>query len=346
MAFWNIFSGKRQRQDNGTTSGTQIGSRVVDNLKGVIKSDRVLGFWGGRDCQKNNPNIKCLAPEVTPFFDPVTKTASFVVADPQSDACAIIDPVLDLDMKSASTSTESADKIIDFVKKAGLQVQWILETHVHADHLTAAMYLKRKLGGTVAVGDQIEHVQTTWNDIFKYKEGFETDPSMFDHLFADGEEFMIGNLFGYVMYTPGHTSVDITYVIGDAVFVGDTFFMPDYGTARTDFPGGSARDLYHSLQKILELPDEMRVFVGHDYLPAGRNEHQWETTIAAQKNNVFFKGLSEEEFIKERESRDANLQVPMLLYPSLQFNIRAGKLPPSRGNTSFLQIPLKPGHCD
>lgn len=338
MAFWNLFSGKKQQNTKGA-AGT-------GKAKGVVTSEKVIGFWGGKDCQSKNPEIKCLAPQVTSFFDNVTKTAQFVVADPQSNACAIIDPVLDLDMKSASTSTENADKIIDFVKKAGLEVEWILETHVHADHLTAAMYLKRKLGGKVAVGDQIENVQTTWNDIFKYKEGFETAPEMFDHLFRDGEEFMIGNLFGYVMYTPGHTSVDITYVIGDAAFVGDTFFMPDYGTARTDFPGGSAKDLYHSLQRILELPDDMRVFVGHDYLPANRNEHQWETTIGEQRKNVFYEGLNEEEFISQREGRDANLQVPMLLYPSLQFNIRAGKMPPSRGDTSFLQIPLKPGHCD
>ncbi len=286
---------------------------------------------------------KCVAPEVISFFDQETKTVTHVVRDRTSNAVAVIDPVLDIDLKSGRTCTVSADKVIKYIEDNGLKVEWILETHIHADHLTAASYIKSKLGGRTGVGEHIGKVQETWNSIFNYKEGMATDPSIFDHRFKDGEEFSIGNLTGYVLYTPGHTAVDVTYVIGDAVFVGDTLFNPDYGTARTDFPGGDARQLYRSIQKILKLPGDMRVFLAHDYLPAeGRTTYTWETTIAAERENVMIKGLSEDEFVALREAKDKTLKTPQLLYPSLQVNIRAGEKPPAEDNkTSYIKVPLR-----
>ncbi len=284
----------------------------------------------------------CVAPEVISFFDPETKTVTHVVKDRKSNAVAVIDPVLDIDLKSGRTCTKSADKVIDYIRARNLKVEWILETHIHADHLTAAAYIKEKLGGTTGIGDQIGKVQETWNSIFNYKEGLETDPCIFDHRFKDGEEFKIGNLTGFVMHTPGHTNVDVTYVIGDAAFVGDTLFMPDYGTARTDFPGGDARTLYRSIQKILKLPENMRAFMAHDYLPEGRSEYKWETTIGEERKNVLINGLSEDEFVALREAKDKSLKTPALLYPSLQINIRAGQKPPAEDNkTSYIKVPLR-----
>ncbi len=287
-------------------------------------------------------NFTQLKPEVTSFFDPVTKTVSHVVRDPNSRACAIIDPVLDIDLKSGTLSTESADRILAHVESQGLETQWILETHIHADHLTAAAYLKERLGGRIGVGEHIRAVQDTWNEIFNYDESQKATTAVFDELFSDGDSFAIGGLTAQVIHTPGHTAADVTYVIGDAVFVGDTLFMPDYGTARTDFPGGDARTLYRSIQRILALPAEYRAFMAHDYLPEGRTDYAWETTIGAERENVMIAGKSEDEFVAAREAKDATLGAPVLLYPSLQVNIRAGHMPPAESNgVSYLKIPLK-----
>ncbi len=283
------------------------------------------------------------SPEVTSFFDPDTFTITHIVKDPASASCMIIDPVLDLDIRSGQTSTTSVDKVIAYVKEHALKVELIVETHIHADHLTAANHIKQQVGGKTAVGKHVGEVQETWDSIFNYKEGMKTDLSMFDVFLDDGEAFQIGGLTGHVMYTPGHTSVDITLVIGDAAFIGDTMFMPDYGTARTDFPGGNAKTLYRSIQRILELPDALRVFMCHDYGTAERPEFVWETTIAEAKKNIMIAGLSEEEFVALRETKDAKLAAPKLLYPSLQVNIRSGDLPPAEDNgQSYLKIPIKP----
>jgi len=282
-----------------------------------------------------------MQPVIQSFFDDFTHTITHVVIDPDTKACAIIDSVQDYDPKSGKTSTQHADRIIDFVKAEGLGVEWILETHVHADHLTAAPYLKRKLGGKIGIGDHIGDVQEIWNPIFNYKEGLKTDPKVFDHLFKDGEVFKIGSLSAKVMYTPGHTNVDVTYLIDGAAFVGDTLFMPDYGTARVDFPGGDARWLYQSIQRILSLPAETRIFMCHDYLPEGRSEYRWETNVGEARKNIHIAGITEDEFVVMREKRDKTLATPMLLYPALQINIRAGKFPePEDNNTSYIKIPL------
>jgi len=283
-----------------------------------------------------------MSPEVASFFDSATNTISHIVRDPSSNACAIIDSVLDYDPVSGKRSTESAEKLLQFLTDNSLELQWILETHVHADHLTAAPYIKKQAGGKIAIGNHISSVQQAWNSIFNYKDGLETDPSVFDHLLEDGETFTIGNLSASVMYTPGHTSVDVTYVIGDAAFVGDTLFMPDYGTARADFPGGDARAMYQSIQKILSLPDETRLFMCHDYLPKeGRDDYKWVTTVGEEKNNILVSGRSEEEFVAERQERDKNLATPTLLYASLQVNIRAGELPPPEDNgVRYLKVPV------
>lgn len=282
-------------------------------------------------------------PEVTSFFDKDTYTITHIVKDPASSKCAIIDPVLDLDLKSGKTCTVSADRVIKHIKDNGLELEWILETHIHADHLTGAKYIQEQIGGKIGVGEHIRDVQDTWNSIFNYKEGMKTDAEIFDVLFADGDTFKIGGLTGAVMYTPGHTQADVTYVIGDAAFIGDTMFMPDYGTARTDFPGGDARTLYRSIQRIWSLPDDMRVFMAHDYLPPeGRKEYKWETTIAGTKENVMLKGKTEDEFVAIREAKDAKLKAPALLFPSLQVNIRSGEMPPAEDNgVAYLKVPLK-----
>ncbi|MEP5758082.1 MAG: MBL fold metallo-hydrolase [Litoreibacter sp.] len=283
------------------------------------------------------------APKVSPFFDQATNTVSYVVRDPQGSACAIIDSVLDFDYASGRTDTASADKIIAHVRAEGLEVAWILETHVHADHLSAAPYLQDALGGKIGIGSEITTVQNTFGKVFNEGTAFQRDGSQFDALFKQGDSFHIGQLRGDVMYTPGHTPACITYVIDDTAFVGDTLFMPDFGTARCDFPGGSADKLYDSIQRILSLPDETRIFVGHDYKAPGRDEFAWETTVAAQKEgNVHIgDGAAKVDFVALRQARDASLGMPKLIVPSLQVNMRAGHMPePDDTGKVFLKVPI------
>ena len=284
-----------------------------------------------------------MTPNVKAFFDEATNTISFVVSDPNGKSCAIVDSVLDFDYSSGRTDTKSADEIIEFVTNEGLEVQWILETHVHADHLSAAPYLQEKLGGKIGIGDNIKIVQDTFGKVFNEGTEFERNGSQFDALFVEGSSFHIGQMRGDVLHTPGHTPACLTYVIGDSAFVGDTMFMPDFGTARCDFPGGSAETLYNSVQKILTLPDETRIFVGHDYKAPGRDEFAWETTVAEQKNaNIHVgAGKSMDEFVEMRETRDATLDMPKLIIPSLQVNMRAGQMPPAdeQGDV-FLKVPV------
>ena len=280
------------------------------------------------------------------FFDEPTYTVSYVVKDPGSKSCAIIDSVLDFDPKSGRTRTDSADEIIAYVKKEGLKVEWILETHAHADHLSAAPYLKAHVGGTTAIGSHIKDVQEVFGKLFNVEKGFQTDGSQFEHLFEDGEEFEIGGTTMRAMHTPGHTPACMTYVMDDAAFVGDTLFMPDYGTARADFPGGDARVMYRSIQKILALPDETKLFMCHDYKAPGRDEYRWETTVAEEKaNNVHVgSGATEDDFVALREARDKTLEMPTLILPSVQVNIRAGELPPEEDNgVSYLKVPTQRG---
>ena len=284
-----------------------------------------------------------MSPDVTAFFDEATNTVSYVVKDPQGDACAIIDSVLDYDPAAGRTDTSSADKIIAFVQEAGLRVEWILESHVHADHLSAAPYLQDKLGGRIGIGDQITVVQNTFGKIFNEGTKFQRDGSQFDALFAEGDSFHIGQLRGDVLHTPGHTPACLTYVIGDAAFVGDTLFMPDFGTARCDFPGGSAETLFASIQKILALPDETRIFVGHDYKAPGRDTFAWETTVGEQKalNVHVGAGKPMEEFVSMRTERDAKLGMPRLILPSIQTNMRAGQMPePEDNGTRYFKVPI------
>ena len=283
------------------------------------------------------------APIVTAFFDDATNTVSYVVQDPHGSACAIVDSVLDFDHAAGRTDTTSADKIIAFVEERGLNTQWILESHVHADHLSAAPYLQERLGGKIGIGSQITTVQDTFGKVFNEGTEFQRDGSQFDALFKDGDSFHIGQMRADVMHTPGHTPACLTYVIGDAAFVGDTLFMPDFGTARCDFPGGSAHDLYKSIQRILSLPDETRIFVGHDYKAPGRDEFAWETTVGAQKAaNVHVGGGTDEDaFVDMRETRDATLAMPKLIVPSLQINMRAGNMPPEDDSgTVMLKLPI------
>jgi len=279
---------------------------------------------------------------VKAFFDAATWTVTHVVYERAGGACAIVDPVLDYDSKSGRTSTGSAQRVADFVREHRLQVAWILETHAHADHLSAAPWLRSQLGGRVAIGAQIATVQGVFKTVFNLEPGFRLDGSQFDHLFRDGEEFRVGALGAQALHVPGHTPADMAYRIGDAVFVGDTLFMPDVGTARCDFPGGNARTLYRSMRRILDLPGETRLFMCHDYPPAGRGP-QWETTVAAQRaGNIHARdGISEEQFVQMREARDRTLEMPTLILPSIQVNIRAGELPPPEANgVSYLKIPL------
>lgn len=282
-------------------------------------------------------------PNVTAFFDDATNTVSYVVQDPQGSACAIIDSVLDFDHAAGRTDTRSADRIVAFIREKSLNLQWILESHVHADHLSAAPYLQEKLGGKIGIGNQIRVVQDTFGKVFNEGTEFQRDGSQFDALFDDGDSFHIGQMRADVMHTPGHTPACLTYVIGDAAFVGDTLFMPDFGTARCDFPGGSAHDLYQSIQRILSLPDETRIFVGHDYKAPGRDEFAWETTVAAQKaaNVHVGGGTDENSFVDLRETRDAQLAMPKLIVPSLQVNMRAGHMPPAEEDgTVMLKLPI------
>jgi glyoxylase-like metal-dependent hydrolase (beta-lactamase superfamily II) len=284
-----------------------------------------------------------LHPEVFSFFDEPTNTASYVLKDPATKIAAIIDSVLDFDVAAGRTSTKSADDIIAFVKERGFDVQWLLETHVHADHLSAAPYLKDKLGGKIAIGANITVIQDVFGKVFNAGTEFERDGSQFDALFKDGDRLRIGEMTGYAMHTPGHTPACMTYVFGDAAFIGDTLFMPDYGTARADFPGGSARDLYRSIRKVLALPAETRLFLCHDYKAPGRDKFAWETTVAEQrKSNVHVRdGVTEDEFVAMREARDKTLGMPKLIIPSIQVNMRAGDLPEPEGNgVRYLKVPL------
>jgi len=282
-------------------------------------------------------------PDVKSFFDSATFTATHVVSDAATKLCAIVDSVLDYDPKSGRTSTQSADELIAYVKAQGLKVEWILETHAHADHLSASPYLKEKLGGKTAIGEHIKDVQQIFKDVFNAEASFRTDGSQFDRLFKDGEVFHIGEMTARVMHTPGHTPACITYVVGDAAFVGDTLFMPDFGTARADFPGGDAAALYKSIHKVLALPPETRLFLCHDYKAPGRDDFVWETTVAAErkKNVHVHEGISEQEFVEMRTARDKTLDMPVLILPSVQVNMRAGHLPPPEDNgVSYLKIPV------
>jgi glyoxylase-like metal-dependent hydrolase (beta-lactamase superfamily II) len=284
-----------------------------------------------------------MSPDVTAFFDDATNTISYVVRDPAGRACAIIDSVLDFDYASGRTDTRSADWIIAHVTANGLEVQWLLETHVHADHLSAAPYLQERLGGQIGIGEKIREVQDTFGKVFNEGTEFQRDGSQFDRLFVEGDSFHLGQMRGDVLQTPGHTPACLTYVLGDAAFVGDTLFMPDFGTARCDFPGGSSEVLYASIQKILSLPDATRIFVGHDYKAPGRDEYAWESTVGEQKaKNVHVgAGRDRDSFVKMRDERDATLAMPKLIIPSLQINMRAGRMPPAddKGDV-FLKVPL------
>ena len=281
---------------------------------------------------------------VEPFFDPATFTYSYVVSDPQSRQCVLIDPVLDYDPAAGRTAHRNADRLIAYVREHELSVQWILETHVHADHLSAGHYLKQQLGGRLGIGDHLPVIQRTFGKLFNAGDEFATDGRQFDHLFADGERFGVGAIEARVLHTPGHTPACVSYLIGDAAFVGDTLFMPDYGTARCDFPGGDARTLYRSIHaRLFSLPDETRVFMCHDYKAPGREDYLYETTIGAEReHNVHIhSGIDEEAFVAMRQARDATLGMPALILPSVQVNMRAGALPPAEANgTRYLKIPL------
>ncbi len=283
-----------------------------------------------------------MQPVVKAFFDPATNTVSYVVRDPSGRSAAIVDSVLDFDQAAGRTSTASAQAIVDWVRAEGLSVEWILETHVHADHLSAAPWLQQQLGGKIGIGDRICVVQDVFGKIFNEGTEFQRDGSQFDRLFAEGDSFMIGQMRGDVLHTPGHTPACLTYVIGDAAFVGDTLFMPDAGTARCDFPGGSAEVLYASIQKILALPDATRIFICHDYKAPGRDDFAWETTVAEEKaRNIHVAGRPSADFVALRQARDKTLGMPRLILPSLQVNMRAGRFPlPEDNGTSYLKVPL------
>jgi glyoxylase-like metal-dependent hydrolase (beta-lactamase superfamily II) len=284
-----------------------------------------------------------MRPAIKAFFDEDTYTVSYVVADPESRHCAIIDSVLDYDPDSGRTRTKSADEIVAYVTAHQLSADWILETHAHADHLSAAPYLKEKLGARTGIGEHITHVQQVFGKLFNAGSEFRRDGGQFDHLFTDNETFTIGTLTAKALHTPGHTPACMTYLIGDAAFVGDTLFMPDYGTARCDFPGGDAATLYRSIQQIFTLPDETRLFMCHDYKAPGRDEYRWETTVGdeKQRNIHVHEGIDEDRFVRMRNERDATLAMPRLILPSVQVNMRAGQLPPAEDNgTHYLKIPI------
>jgi glyoxylase-like metal-dependent hydrolase (beta-lactamase superfamily II) len=284
-----------------------------------------------------------MQPKVHAFFDEATNTITYVVQEPEGRACAVIDSVLDFDYPSGRTDTRSADAVIAFIREQGLDLKWVLETHVHADHLSAAPYIQEALGGQIGIGDRITVVQETFGKIFNEGTRFQRDGSQFDRLFVEGDTFMIGQLRGEVLHTPGHTPACLTYVIGDTAFVGDTLFMPDFGTARCDFPGGSAETMYDSVQKILSLPDATRIFVGHDYKAPGRDVYAWESSVGAQKalNIHVGAGKSREDFVRMRTTRDATLAMPRLIIPSLQVNMRAGQMPePEDNGVSYLKVPV------
>lgn len=280
-------------------------------------------------------------PDITAFFDEATNTISYVVKDPDSNACAVVDSVMDIDYAAGRITYKSADEIIDHITANGLKLEWLIETHVHADHLSGAPYIQGKLGGKIGVGDQITVVQDTFGKVFNEGTEFQRDGSQFDALFKDGDTYKIGGMQAVAIYTPGHTPACMVHVIGDAAFVGDTLFMPDGGSARADFPGGDAGQLYDSIQKVLSLPDEMRLFMCHDYGPGGR-EIRWETTVAEEREtNIHVgNGKSRDEFIAMRNARDATLDVPKLILPSLQVNMRAGRVPEDKDGKPMLKVPV------
>lgn len=283
-----------------------------------------------------------MSADIQAFFDPKTFTVSYVVADPATARAAVIDPVLDFDLKSGRASTASADRILGFIRERGLQLDWILETHAHADHLSGARHIQQQAGGRIAIGTRIREVQAVFKKLFNLERGFLPDGNQFDHLFGDGEVFRIGALEATALWVPGHTPADMAYRIGDAVFVGDTLFLPDVGTARADFPGGDAHQLYRSIRRLLDLPPQTAIYVCHDYPPASRGP-QWRTTVAEQRAaNIHVRdGIGEDEFVRMREARDATLEVPGLILPSIQVNVRGGRLPPPDDNgLSYLRIPV------
>lgn len=285
-----------------------------------------------------NMDIK---PDVQAFFDEATNTISYIVKDPTSDACAIVDSVMDIDYAAGRITFDHADALIQQIETQGLKLEWIIETHVHADHLSAAPYIQEKLGGKIGVGHKITVVQDVFGKVFNEGTDFQRDGSQFDALFEDGDTYMIGNMQGFAMYTPGHTPACMVHVMGNAAFTGDTLFMPDGGSARCDFPGGSAEELYESIMKVLALPDEMRLFMCHDYGPNGR-DIQWETTVADEKAyNIHVGGdKTKEDFIKFRTERDAQLTMPKLIIPSLQVNMRAGEVPTDKDGNPMLKVPV------
>jgi len=289
----------------------------------------------------NYPVDMDITPEVEAFFDEPTNTISYIVKDPTSDACAIIDSVMDLDYAAGRITHASADLMIDRIKERGLTLEWIIETHVHADHLSAAPYIQQELGGKIGVGEGIMIVQETFGKIFNEGTEFQRDGSQFDALFKDGDTYQVGNMTGFAMFTPGHTPACMVHVMGNAAFAGDTLFMPDGGSARADFPGGDAGVLYDSIMKVLSLPDAMRLFMCHDYGPGGRTI-AWETTVAEQKaNNIHVGGgKTKEDFVKFRTERDAQLAMPKLIIPSLQVNMRAGEVPTDEDGNPMLKVPL------
>ena len=286
---------------------------------------------------------KCLRPSIAGFFDEATNTVSYVVHDPTTDEAAIIDSVLDFEVASGRTSNGSADRIIEYVTYNNLKVTWLIETHAHADHISAAPYLQERLGGKLAIGRGIIRVQEVFGKLFNAGTDFERDGSQFDKLFEDGETFKVGELEGIALHVPGHTPADMAFIIGDAAFVGDTIFMPDFGTARADFPGGDAGQLFRSIRRLLSLPDETRLFLCHDYKAPGRDEYAWETTVKQQREeNVHVKdGVTEEDFVAMRTDRDRTLSMPKLIMPSVQVNIRGGRLPdPEENGVSYIKIPV------
>lgn len=285
---------------------------------------------------------KSANPVIEAFFDDATNTISYLVADPATGIAAVIDPVLDFDLASGEVDVASAERIVATAEERGWSIAMVLETHAHADHLSAAPYIKAKTGAQIGIGEHIRDVQKIFRPVFAFDD-LQTDGSDFDRLFADGEHFSIGSLDVEVMHTPGHTPADLAYRIGNAVFVGDTLFMPDYGTARADFPGGDARQLYRSIRQLLSLPDETRLFMCHDYKAPGRDDYRWESTVGEQRRASVHvhDGVSEDEFVAMREARDAKLAVPRLLLPSIQVNIRGGHFPAERNGVRFLRIPVK-----
>ncbi len=287
------------------------------------------------------PVNMAITPEVKAFFDPATNTITYVVKDPNSDACAVVDSVMDIDYAAGRITYDNADEVIAYIKDRGLKLEWLLETHVHADHLSAAPYIQGQLGGKIGIGEKITVVQDVFGKVFNEGTEFQRDGSQFDRLFTDGDTFTIGTMPGFAMHTPGHTPACMVHVIGNAAFVGDTLFMPDGGSARADFPGGDAAELYDSIQKVLALPDDMRLFMCHDYGPNGR-DIQWETTVGEEKaHNIHVgAGKTKEDFVKFRTERDAQLAMPKLIIPSLQVNMRAGAVPTDKDGRPMLKVPV------